>query len=177
MQLRYNYRLYPTAGQRKELAKAFGCARVVFNDALRARRETHAAGLPYIKDTDLQKQVITAAKRTEERGRLAEVSSVVLVQALADPHTAYRNFFASVTGKRRAPHGQGEVVHHPVQTQIPPHRAAPSTRPRDRHSGWTVRARPHTGHGHSRSGPARRADLVRAPRADGTYSRSARPVS
>ncbi|MEN3585968.1 transposase [Streptomyces sp. ZYX-F-203] len=103
MQLRYNYRLYPTAGQRKELAKAFGCARVVFNDALRARREAHAAGLPYIKDTDLQKQVITAAKRTEERGWLAEVSSVVLVQALADLHTAYRNFFASVTGKRKGP--------------------------------------------------------------------------
>ncbi|MEV6981690.1 helix-turn-helix domain-containing protein, partial [Sphaerisporangium sp. NPDC051017] len=31
MQLRYNFRLYPTAGQRVALAKAFGCARVVFN--------------------------------------------------------------------------------------------------------------------------------------------------
>jgi putative transposase len=103
VQLRYNFRLNPTAGQRKELAKAFGCARVVFNDALRARQEAHAAGLPYIKDTDLQKQVITAAKQTPERAWLAEVSSVVLVQALADLHTAYRNFFASVTGRRKGP--------------------------------------------------------------------------
>ncbi len=103
MQLRYNFRLYPTPGQRQELAKAFGCARVVFNDALRARREAHAAGLPYIKDTDLQKQIVTAAKRTEERAWLGEVSSVVLVQALADLHTAYRNFFASVTGSRKGP--------------------------------------------------------------------------
>ena len=85
------------------LARAFGCARVVFNDGLRVRQEAHAAGLSYIKDTDLQKQVITAAKRTPERQWLGEVSSVVLVQALADLHTAYRNFFASVTGRRKGP--------------------------------------------------------------------------
>ncbi|MEW2042531.1 transposase, partial [Streptomyces sp. NPDC005534] len=103
MQLRYNFRVYPEPAQRRALARAFGCARVVFNDGLRARQEAHAAGLPYIKDTDLQKQVITAAKATEERVWLAEVSSVVLVQSLRDLHTAYRNFFASVTGKRKGP--------------------------------------------------------------------------
>lgn len=103
MQLRYNFRLYPTSGQQQALSRAFGCARVVFNDGLRLRKEAHAAGLPYIKDTDLQKQVITAAKRTPEREWLSEVSSVVLVQALADLHTSYRNFFASVTGKRKGP--------------------------------------------------------------------------
>ncbi|MFI8093078.1 RNA-guided endonuclease InsQ/TnpB family protein [Streptomyces sp. NPDC086080] len=103
MQLRYNYRVYPDAPQRRALAQAFGCARVVFNDGLRARREAHEAELPYIKDNDLQKQVITAAKRTEERAWLGEVSSVVLVQSLRDLHTAYRNFFSSVTGKRKGP--------------------------------------------------------------------------
>ncbi|MFI5645366.1 RNA-guided endonuclease InsQ/TnpB family protein [Kitasatospora sp. NPDC051705] len=103
MQLRYNYRVYPTSGQRMALARAFGCARVVYNDGLRARQEAHAAGLPYIRDTDLQKQVLTAAKRTEDRAWLAEVSSVVLVQSLRDLHTAYRNFFSSVTGKRKGP--------------------------------------------------------------------------
>jgi putative transposase len=76
---------------------------VVFNDGLRVRQEAHAAGLPHIKDTDLQKQVITAAKQTPERAWLADVSSVVLVQALRDLHTAYRNFFSSVTGKRKGP--------------------------------------------------------------------------
>src|SRR6266581_9283995 len=50
VRLRYNYRLYPTPGQRAALARAFGCARVVFNDGLRARQEAHAAGLPYITD-------------------------------------------------------------------------------------------------------------------------------
>ncbi len=33
MQLRYSFRLYPDIGQRTALAQAFGCARVVFNDA------------------------------------------------------------------------------------------------------------------------------------------------
>ncbi|MFI1093657.1 helix-turn-helix domain-containing protein, partial [Streptomyces sp. NPDC020917] len=37
MRLRYSFRLYPGAGQRSALARAFGCARVVYNDALRAR--------------------------------------------------------------------------------------------------------------------------------------------
>lgn len=103
MQLRYNFRIDPTPGQRIALAQAFGCARTAYNDGLRLRREAHAAGLPYIKDTDLQKLVTTAAKQTPRRAWLGDVSSVVLVQALADLHTAYRNFFSSVTGKRKGP--------------------------------------------------------------------------
>lgn len=103
MQLRYNFRIYPTPGQCAALAKAFGCARVVYNDGLRLRQEAHEHGLPYIKDVDLQRQVITEAKKTPERAWLGEVSNVVLVQALNDLHKAYRAFFASVTGKRKGP--------------------------------------------------------------------------
>lgn len=72
----------------------------MFNDGLRARQEARAAGLPYIPDSELSKRV-TAAKLTPERAWLGEVSSVVLQQALADLNTAYRNFFNSVTGKRK----------------------------------------------------------------------------
>ncbi|MEU7913170.1 RNA-guided endonuclease InsQ/TnpB family protein [Microbispora bryophytorum] len=103
MQLRYNFRLYPTPGQRQALARAFGCARTVFNDGLRARQEAHAAGLPRISDGELSKRVITQAKNTPERAWLCEVSAVVLQQALADLNTAYRNFFASISGKRKGP--------------------------------------------------------------------------
>ena len=102
MQLRYNYRLYPTSGQRAALARTFGCARVVFNDGLRARQEAFAAGLPYVTDAELSAR-LTAAKASPERAWLGEVSAVVLQQALADLGTAYRNFFASVTGKRKGP--------------------------------------------------------------------------
>ena len=46
MHLRYNYRLYPWPRHRAALAKVFGCARVVFNDALRAREAAYQAGEP-----------------------------------------------------------------------------------------------------------------------------------
>jgi putative transposase len=83
MQLRYNYRLDPAPRHRAALARAFGCARVVFNDALRAREEAHDAGLPYLTDAELSAR-LTAAKRTPERAWLGEVSSVALQSALAD---------------------------------------------------------------------------------------------
>src|SRR5215831_19082542 len=105
MQLRYRYRLYPSTDQRRALAKAFGCARVVFNDGLRAREEAFAAGLPYVTDGELSSR-LTAAKATPERAWLTEVSAVVLQQALADLNVAYRNFFASVTRNRKGPRVQ-----------------------------------------------------------------------
>ena len=102
MLLRYNYRLYPAPGQRQALARAFGCARVVFNDALAARQDAHAAGRPYLTDGELSAR-LTAAKATPERAWLGEVSAVVLQQALADLTAAYRNFFASAAGRRKGP--------------------------------------------------------------------------
>lgn len=101
MQLRYNYRITPDASQREALARSFGCARVVFNDGLRLRQQTREAGEKYVSDGELSRRLITEAKLTPERAWLGEVSSVVLQQALADLNTAYRNFFASVTGKRK----------------------------------------------------------------------------
>lgn len=100
MQLRCQFHLYPSPGQVTALARAFGCARVVFNDGLRARRDAAGGGLGYITDGQLS-AALTAAKATPGRGWLAEVSAVVLQQALADLNAAYRNFFDSATGKRK----------------------------------------------------------------------------
>jgi putative transposase len=100
VQLRYRFRLYPSPGQQQALARAFGCARVVFNDALAARRDAHAAGLPYLTDAELSAR-LTASKVTAERAWLGEVSAVVLQQALADLNAAYRNFFASLNDDRK----------------------------------------------------------------------------
>lgn len=44
VQLRYNFRVYPAPGQQIALARAFGCARVVYNDALAARMEAFDKG-------------------------------------------------------------------------------------------------------------------------------------
>jgi putative transposase len=94
MQLRYNYRLYPSPGQCQVMARAFGCARVVFNDGLRARQQAHAAGEPYLTDAGLSAR-LTAAKAAPERAWLGEVSAVILQQSLADLNAAYRRFFES----------------------------------------------------------------------------------
>jgi putative transposase len=98
--LRYTFRVYPTEPQRSALARTFGCVRTVFNDAVAARRTARAAGLPYPSTAQLDKLLITQAKRTPERSWLAEVSTVPLQQALRDCHVAYRNFFDSLSGKR-----------------------------------------------------------------------------
>jgi hypothetical protein len=78
VQVRHRYRIYPSPGQQQALSRAFGCARVVYNDCLRLRDACHAAG-ETISDTEVQRRVVTVAKRTPERAWLAEVASVVLV--------------------------------------------------------------------------------------------------
>src|SRR5215470_12099327 len=102
VQVRYRYRIYPTPGQAQALARAFGCARVVYNDCLRLRDACQAAG-EKISDTEVQRRVITLAKRTPEREWLGEVASVALIQACQDARRAYKNWFDSVTGQRRGP--------------------------------------------------------------------------
>ncbi|MEW2121138.1 RNA-guided endonuclease TnpB family protein [Streptomyces sp. NPDC005474] len=101
MQLRYSFRLYPEPGQRAALARAFGCARVVFNDAVRAREDARTAQKSYPSAAALSQRLITRAKNTPERSWLGEVSSVVLQQALRDVEAAYRNLFASLKGERK----------------------------------------------------------------------------
>jgi len=108
MQVRYRYRLYPSPGQQQTLARTFGCARVVYNECLRLRDACHAAG-EKISDTEVQRQVVTLAKLTPERAWLAEVASVALVQACQDARRAYRNWFDSLSGKRK-----GRKVGHPA---------------------------------------------------------------
>ncbi len=107
MQVRYRYRLYPSPGQQQALARAFGCARVVYNDCLPLRDACHAAGQK-ISDTEVQRRVITLAKQAPERAWLGEVASVALVQTCQDARRAYRNWFSSLSGRRK-----GRKVGHP----------------------------------------------------------------
>jgi putative transposase len=100
MLVRYRFRIEPTPWQRQALARAFGCARVVYNDALAERQRAYHAG-EKLSDTEVQRRVITLAKSTPERAWLAEVASVVLVQACQDARRAYRNWFDSLSGKRK----------------------------------------------------------------------------
>ncbi|MFD6819195.1 RNA-guided endonuclease InsQ/TnpB family protein [Streptomyces sp. NPDC060085] len=103
MQLRYSFRLYPDTCQQAALARAFGCARVVFNDAVRAREDARKAEHPFPTAGELSRRLITEAKQTVERSWLGEVSAVVLQQSLRDVEAAYRTFFASLKGDRKGP--------------------------------------------------------------------------
>lgn len=75
----------------------FGCVRVVWNDALAICK--NLAKLP--SNNDLQKLVITGAKKTGEREWLSGVSNIPLQQSVADLGVAYKNFFDSLKGKRK----------------------------------------------------------------------------
>ncbi len=97
MKARYQYRFYPTDQQRQLLAQLFGCVRVVWNDALAIYKQSEK--LP--SNNDLQKLVITQAKKSVERAWLSEVSNIPLQQSVADLGVAYKNFFDSLKGKRK----------------------------------------------------------------------------
>jgi putative transposase len=92
--------VYPTTPQRQALARVFGCVRVVFNDSLRLRQKAYTAG-EMLSDAEIQRRVVTLAKITPEREWLAEAPSVALVQACNDARRAYRNWFASLSGRRK----------------------------------------------------------------------------
>lgn len=99
MKARSQYRIYPTAQQRQSLAQAFGCTRVVWNDALSIYKEAHRLGLP--RPTEVDKRCITQAKKTEERAWLSEASNIVLQQSCRDLQQAWNNYFSSLKGQRK----------------------------------------------------------------------------
>ena len=104
MKARYQYRIYPTDQQKQSLAQLFGCVRVVWNDALALCKQSEKKP----KSAELQKIVITQAKKTEERAWLEDVSCVPLQQSVADLEIAFKNFFDSCKGKRK-----GRKLGHP----------------------------------------------------------------
>lgn len=88
----YRYRFYPTPEQAGELARTFGCVRLVYNKALEER--THAYTLQgrhvsYVESS----AALTQWKKTPELAFLGEVSSVPLQQALRHLQAAFVNFF------------------------------------------------------------------------------------
>lgn len=97
MEYSYKFRLYPTATQREQMARNFGCCRYVFNHFLAQRQEQYRdngkAPTRFQQDKSL-----TALK--QELPWLKEVDSTSLQATLQDLDTAYQNFF------RRIKHGE-----------------------------------------------------------------------
>src|SRR5437016_5320511 len=89
----YQFRMYPTDEQKKILARTFGCARFVYNWALRLRTDAY-----YKENTRLYysetSALLTDLKRQDDYAWLNEVSCVPIQQALRHLDKAFRNFFA-----------------------------------------------------------------------------------
>ncbi len=110
----YTVRLYPSAGQRRELARWFGVARWVWNHALERRSKAYRRRGERMTGTDVSR-AITALKKTRRYRWLAEVPGTVLVQKLRDQDRAFTNFFA---GRARYPRFRKRANAQSVRLQL-----------------------------------------------------------
>ena len=96
---RYRYRAYPTPGQEQSLARTFGCARVVFNDVIAARRAQHELGLPFenasalyaAQDPSVRTPAVIPLPGDHWRGRSLGDGAPIHYPRCPEPgHTSYR---------------------------------------------------------------------------------------
>jgi putative transposase len=92
----YKYRFYPTDEQKQVLARTFGCARFVYNWALRHKSDAFYRENKRLSYKGLSES-LTRLKQQDEYSWLAEVSSVPLQQALRHLQKAFLNFFEGRT--------------------------------------------------------------------------------
>ena len=88
----YRYRCYPTPTQAAVLARTFGCARFVYNWALRLRTDAYYQRQERVSYADTS-AALTTLKQQPATTWLNEVSSVPTQQALRHLDRAFRHFF------------------------------------------------------------------------------------
>ncbi|GII97619.1 transposase [Sinosporangium siamense] len=93
----YRYRFHPSPGQAAELARTFGCVRLVYNKALEERTRAYTQDGRRVSYAE-SSAALTAWKRSGDHDFLSEVSSVPLQQALRHLQAAFANFFAGRAG-------------------------------------------------------------------------------
>jgi len=86
----YQYRFYPTPEQARILAHTFGCARYVYNFALRLRTDAYYQEQKRIGYHETSAELTRLKQQTPW---LNEVASVPLQQSLRHLDRAFRNFF------------------------------------------------------------------------------------
>ena len=96
----YKFRLYPNEKQKILINKTFGCTRYIYNQMLFERKNVYEN----LKDNkeELKKYKYQTEKEfKQELEWLKEVDSIALQQSRIDLEMAYKNFFASQSGKRK----------------------------------------------------------------------------
>lgn len=98
----YKFRFYPTKEQEQQLVHEFGCARFVYNHYLSKRTDCYQESGLTFNYYDCCKD-LTSLKKDEDHLWLKNVTASVLQQKIDDLETSFKNFFDSVTGKRKGP--------------------------------------------------------------------------
>ena len=92
VQKAFKYRFFPSDEQAAQLARTFGCARYVYNQALEFRSKSWQQENKSVGYHETASK-LTEWKKEPEKDFLSEVSSVVLQQSLLNLDTAFTNFF------------------------------------------------------------------------------------
>jgi putative transposase len=92
IQKAFKYRFFPSDEQTAQLARTFGCARYVYNQALEFRSKSWQQENKSVGYHETASK-LTEWKKETEKAFLSEVSSVVLQQSLLNLDTAFTNFF------------------------------------------------------------------------------------
>ena len=88
----YRFRCYPTTEQAEQLARTFGCVRLVYNKALDYRHKAYFRRKESVTYNQTS-AMLTVWKRRKDLAFLNEVSSVPLQQALRNLQKSYSTFF------------------------------------------------------------------------------------
>ena len=96
----YKFRLLPNKTQEHLLNKTFGCARFIFNQMLAERKEVYEQ-FKNDKEALYKYKYKTEKQYKEDYEWLKEVDSVAVQQSRVDLDEAYKNFFKSLSGKRK----------------------------------------------------------------------------
>ena len=115
----YQFRFYPNAEQRRQLAVDFGVARFVWNTALDARSFCYRVLGRSVSGVDCSR-AFTELKADPSYAWLKDANSTVITQALRDQDRAFSNFYAKRTGypKFKKKHGAQSVRYQLDQRQI-----------------------------------------------------------
>ena len=96
----YKFRLYPNKEQEILINKTLGCVRFIFNNMLAERISIYET-LKNDKDKLFKYKYTTEKELKMEYDWLKDVDSIALQQSRINLDMAYRNFFQSLSGKRK----------------------------------------------------------------------------
>lgn len=92
----YKFRMYPDKEQEVQLAKTFGCCRLVYNYYLARKIELYKSEQKSLSKYDCNNHLNRELKKSEEYIWLKEIDKFALTNSVYNLDTAYKNFFRDI---------------------------------------------------------------------------------